>query len=109
MATKVGRTMARTKGRRAPQRQVRKQAEPVASTPVQRSAVAPWRPRGYDALGEKGWAAGARLQEATAALRGLEQQRAEEVARLRALGASWAVVGWLVGTSGEAARKRWGT
>lgn len=48
------------------------------------------------------------LQE-TAAEIGMLQDRLEAyVGRARELGLSWNVIGWSVGTSGEAARQRWG-
>lgn len=70
--------------------------------------IMPIMPRGYTALGERGWVAGVNLQAHTQQIQQLEDERATLVAELRERGASWAVIGWLVGTSGEAARKRWG-
>lgn len=48
------------------------------------------------------------LRVAVAQLQDLEDHRDELVARLRSQGVSWSAIGWAVGTSGEAARKRWG-
>lgn len=119
--------MARNKSRRpAPQRQTAPPedhsayldpqdptAEWVLETPESiarfRERNAATQPRWYASAGETAWAAGVRLQDAAAAVRDLEATQAREVARLRDLGASWAVVGWLVGMTGEGARKRWGS
>jgi len=39
----------------------------------------------------------------------VQQQLGEKVAGARAQGVSWAVIGHALGTSGEAARQRWGS
>lgn len=42
----------------------------------------------------------------------LEERRRRQswlVALLRAAGVAWSAIGWSVGTSGEAARQRWGS
>ena len=52
-----------------------------------------------------------RLVEAVERWRDLERQlhdaRVGTVRDLRARGASWDTVGWVLGTTGEAARQRW--
>jgi hypothetical protein len=52
--------------------------------------------------------AAACLQRTVLDLRDLQDRVNDHVHALRAEGASWAVVGWCVGTSAEAARQRWG-
>jgi len=48
------------------------------------------------------------LQRKALALRELRDQVEALVIEARDVGASWAVIGWSVGTSGDAANKRWG-
>jgi hypothetical protein len=48
------------------------------------------------------------LQHAVLEIRDLQEHINDRVHALRAEGASWAVVGWCVGTSSQAARQRWG-
>jgi hypothetical protein len=48
------------------------------------------------------------LQSKAVAVRRAQTQLRELVLENRDLGVSWAAIGWSVGTSGEAARQRWG-
>lgn len=48
------------------------------------------------------------LQRKALALREIGEQVEALVIESRNVGASWAVIGWSVGTTGDAARKRWG-
>jgi hypothetical protein len=52
--------------------------------------------------------AAACLQRTVLEVRDLQERVNDHVHALRSEGASWAVVGWCVGTSAEAARQRWG-
>jgi len=49
-----------------------------------------------------------RIQSVAAEIGSLQDYLAEGVAHGRDLGLSWGVIGWSVGTTGEAARQRWG-
>lgn len=48
------------------------------------------------------------LQEAAEAVQAAQEAVAEGVSDARDQGLSWASIGWALGTTGEAARKRWG-
>ena len=48
------------------------------------------------------------LIEAAAAVYESQAAVDEHVADLRQAGVSWSLIGWAVGTTGEAARQRWG-
>lgn len=65
-------------------------------------------PRGITRLGEEGFEIAHELQHITGALR-IGTERLEAAVRdARALGLSWDSIGFCVGTTGEAARQRWG-
>lgn len=48
------------------------------------------------------------VQEAAAAISEWQQALEESVAAAREEGVSWDLIGWSVGTTGNAARQRWG-
>lgn len=48
------------------------------------------------------------LQRSALAVRDAQAALREDVEHARALGVSWGLIGWCVGTSGEAARQRYG-
>lgn len=48
------------------------------------------------------------LQAVAGQISGLQGRLAQGVAYGRQVGLSWGVIGWSVGTTGEAARQRWG-
>lgn len=48
------------------------------------------------------------LQGITVGLRQLEDSRELVVSAARSAGVSWGAIGWSVGTTGDAARRRWG-
>lgn len=65
-------------------------------------------PRAVERLSAVDRAAVRALQEVTVELRERERAQADLVGELRGQGLPWAAIGWAVGTSGEAARQRWG-
>jgi len=48
------------------------------------------------------------IQAVAAEIGALQERLTEGVAYGRQVGLSWGVIGWSVGTTGDAARKRWG-
>lgn len=60
-------------------------------------------------LDEDGVEIVAALQEHTAAISEMQAHFDDLVAEARAAGLSWSVIGWSIGTTGEAARQRWGS
>jgi len=66
-------------------------------------------PRSIGRLGDEAAEAVAAAQHAVATIQRAQRDLDRAVADARAAGASWAAVGWSVGTTGEAARQRWGT
>jgi hypothetical protein len=66
------------------------------------------RPASFDRLRPHTVDVLAELQRTVAARRRLADYIAHLVPEAREAGASWAQIGWSVGTSGEAARQRWG-
>lgn len=65
-------------------------------------------PRGIKRLGEEGFEVMHSLQHITGELAQLSDALEREVNGARALGFSWASIGFCIGTTGEAARQRWG-
>lgn len=65
-------------------------------------------PRGIKRLGEEGFFLMRQLQQTTIALRKLSEQLEGQVGEAREVGMSWDSIGFCVGTTGEAARQRWG-
>jgi hypothetical protein len=70
--------------------------------------LSPPRPRSVTRLDEKGQQLLKELQVAAAQIQDAERRVREGVGRLRGNGVSWSAIGWCVGTSGEAARQRFG-
>lgn len=68
-----------------------------------------FRPRYIMSLSEEAAAVVAALQRAAIHRSEIDASIDGLVEDLRDLGASWAAIGWSVGTTGEAARQRWGT
>lgn len=65
-------------------------------------------PRGITRLGEEGLEVMHSLQLITSELGRLTESLAGAIDDARALGFSWASIGFCIGTTGEAARQRWG-
>lgn len=65
-------------------------------------------PRSLTRLDGEGQDLAATLQHTAAALAELQAALEDQVHALRDAGGSWSLVGWCVGTTGEAARQRWG-
>lgn len=65
-------------------------------------------PRGISRLGEEGFDQARELQRITSALRIGTERLDVAVLDARVLGFSWDSIGFCVGTTGEAARQRWG-
>lgn len=65
-------------------------------------------PRGITRLGEEGFDTAHRLQHLTLEMSRLSEGLTAAVNDARALGFSWSSIGFCVGTTGEAARQRWG-
>lgn len=65
-------------------------------------------PRGISRLGSDGFEIAHSLQHTTMEMRRLSEALEVLVNEARALGFSWASIGFCVGTTGEAARQRWG-
>ncbi len=65
-------------------------------------------PRAWDRLTDEGQFNVAQLQKAAAQLHKLQGELYDHVRAARAAGVSWALVGWSIGTTGEAARQRFG-
>jgi hypothetical protein len=49
----------------------------------------------------------ARVQRIASKISELQEELGQVVAEMREEGVSWAAIGWCVGTTGDAARKRW--
>lgn len=65
-------------------------------------------PRALNRLSDQGREVIADLQAVAIAARQAQEHVSEHVALARRVGASWDLIGWSVGTTGEAARQRWG-
>ena len=65
-------------------------------------------PRGFARLSDEGMEVVSELQREAFALHDIRDRVEALVIESREAGASWAVIGWSVGTSGDAARQRWG-
>jgi hypothetical protein len=65
-------------------------------------------PRALARLSRDGQEVVADLQRVAIAARQAQEHVGEHVALARSVGASWDLIGWSVGTTGEAARQRWG-
>lgn len=72
------------------------------------SGAAYFRPRSIMNLSAEAAQVVAALQRAAIHRAEVDASIDELVLELRDLGASWAAIGWSVGTTGEAARQRWG-
>lgn len=66
-------------------------------------------PRALDRLSDQGREVITDLQRVAMAARQAQEHVGEHVALARRVGASWDLIGWSVGTTGEAARQRWGS
>ena len=64
-------------------------------------------PRAFARLSQEATEVVAELQRKALQLHQIREQVEELVAIAREVGASWAVIGWSVGTTGDAARQRW--
>jgi hypothetical protein len=85
-------------------------AAPAAPAVVQAETVwNPPTPRAVARLGADQRAALDWLSLVAAEMERLQDQLSDKVAAARSQGVSWAVIGQAVGTSGEAARQRWGS
>jgi hypothetical protein len=71
-------------------------------------AAAFFAPRAYKRLTQEGQAVLAGLQEISAQIHQMQGHLDEHVLEAREAGASWDLIGWSVGTTGEGARQRWG-
>ena len=65
-------------------------------------------PRAFARLSEEAMEVVSDLQQKALLLHEIREQVQALVIESRAAGASWDVMGWSVGTSGNAAHKRWG-
>lgn len=72
------------------------------------NGVAVIRPASFDRLSPDALAAAEELQVIVGMRRQLAQQLDQAVLDARSDGLSWGQIGFCVGTSGEAARQRWG-
>lgn len=73
-----------------------------------RAYFAPLEPAGLKKLSPQAAQVLSELQSIVIHRRDLAMELEERVQVLRDLGVSWQLIGWSVGTSGEAARQRWG-
>jgi len=71
-------------------------------------AAAFFAPRAYKRLTDEGQQVLASLQRIAAQIHEMQAHLDEHVLDARDLGASWDLIGWSVGTTGEGARQRWG-
>jgi hypothetical protein len=67
------------------------------------------RPRAWDRMGGEGRSMLAGVQRIASQIHEMQGHLGEHVMEARDLGASWDLIGWSVGTTGEAARQRWGS
>lgn len=78
--------------------------------------IAVWRvdgqmvlvPRAYRRLSAEGKSVVSEMQEQVAHISQIQAALAESIAYARECGISWDLIGWSVGTTGNAARQRWG-
>lgn len=66
------------------------------------------RPRSWDRLGEEGQFLLSGVQRLAAQMSELEGHLQAHVLELREVGASWDLIGWSLGLTGEGARRRYG-
>lgn len=66
------------------------------------------RPRAWNRLDPQGQSLVAGIQTIAAQIHEMQGHLEEHVTEAREQGVSWDLVGWSVGTSGNAARQRWG-
>lgn len=66
------------------------------------------RPKAWDRLSPGAQDEMAELQLLAAKIHELQGDLEERALSVRRRGASWALIGWALGTSGQAAQKRWG-
>lgn len=92
--------------KRARQQSRAARSGPAASAPVVQQVIV--EPRALKRLSPEARAACDRLMATAVEFQRLEAQRDRLVARLRASGAPWSVIGWAVGTTGEGARQKYG-
>jgi hypothetical protein len=72
-------------------------------------AAAFFAPRAYKRLNDEGQQVLGALQSIAAQIHEMQGHLDEHVLEARELGASWDLIAWSVGTTGEGARKRWGS
>jgi hypothetical protein len=65
-------------------------------------------PRSVKALKARDRQAVSDLVSVTGAIHDAQRKQVVAVRSLRSAGVSWGAIGWAVGTTGEAARQRWG-
>lgn len=65
-------------------------------------------PRAMQKLGNDGVVMAADLQRTVLAMQQLQETLSRQVSEARDMGMSWNSIGWCVGTTGDAARQRWG-
>jgi hypothetical protein len=65
-------------------------------------------PRALARLGEEARLSVLEVRRAAEQLEAAEARRALAVGSARAYGASWDLIGWALGVTGEGARQRWG-
>ena len=80
-----------------------------AAVPQAEAVWTPPTPRAVARLGADQRAALDRLAQTAVEIQRQQDDLAAKVAAARSHGVSWAVIGHAVGTTGEAARQRWGT
>lgn len=80
----------------------------MAEGVVDGRAAAFFTPRAYKRLNDEAQQVIADLQAIAGQMHALQGHLDEHVTEARSLGASWDLIGWSVGTTGEGARKRWG-
>lgn len=86
-------------------------AAPEPAAPAVPQAGAVWNPptpRAVARLGSDQRVALDRLAQVASEIERRQDELTAKVAAARAQGVSWAVIGHAVGTTGEAARQRWG-
>lgn len=71
-------------------------------------AAAFFAPRAYKRLAREGQLVLSSLQQIAAQIHEMQGHLDQHVLEARDAGASWDLIGWSVGTTGEGARQRWG-
>lgn len=65
-------------------------------------------PQALGKLGKEGILMASDIQHTVLTIRQKQDELAELIAEARDMGMSWNSIGWCVGTTGDAARQRWG-